>query len=218
MKYTLLHWKMNFWRTATLVYLRENKAQKASLLRTSMKFRSPSLRGLGAIRSSLLSLWLCLRIPSVNSRLLKLLPSWQRKLKNKGPLLNRRTKSISLSSPSGLSKKLFNNMRWEFKCNPKFSNKPALFEEVPELNQGTKIQRLIKPREVSNSICLNLLLRLSIKFLRMSQSPTQRKREPRPLKSRQQINSTLRIRKLNGQKSLAHLLALSSSPPIILLF
>jgi hypothetical protein len=109
-------------------------------------------------------------------------------------------------------------MRWEFKCNPKFSNKPALFEEVPELNQGTKIQRLIKPREVSNSICLNLLLRLSIKFLRMSQSPTQRKREPRPLKSRQQINSTLRIRKLNGQKSLAHLLALSSSPPIILLF
>ena len=214
----MLHWKINFWRTATLVYLRENKAQKASLLRTSMKFRSPSLRGLGAIRSSLLSLWLCLRIPSVNTRQLKLLPSWQRKLKNKGPLLNRRTKSISLSSPSGLSKKLFNNMRWEFKCNPKFSNKPALFEEVPDRNQGTKMLRLIKPKEMSNSICLNLLLRLSIKFLSMSQSPTQRKREPRPLKSRQQINSTLQIRELNGQKSLAHLLALLSSPPRILLF
>ena len=100
----------------------------------------------------------------------------------------------------------------------RFKNKPAQLLEVPDRNQGTKKLRLIKPRELSNSNCLNLLLRLSKKFLMISQSPTQRKSEPLPFHSRQHINSTLPIRLVNGQNSLAHLLALPSSPPRILLF
>ena len=100
----------------------------------------------------------------------------------------------------------------------RFKNKPAQLLEIRDHNQGTKILRRIKPKEVSVSKCLNLLLRLRKKFLMMSQSPTQRKSEPLPFHSRQHINSTLPIRLVNGQKSLAHLLILPSSPPIILLF